>query len=717
MDPEKAERLSRLQMEDLGTARREHISTTDNRKVKKARLEDIEATRLSNQPGTEAQRLAEQNRQQLTEWKNVFKKLGDTLDLENLDDLLNGQSHRLQLRAALHGSGNYDSGRSSKTTDDYPKISEALHSASTRGSRTRGRGGGIAGTRGRGDVRVVSGRTPSGTSDRAPASKPGHHVPQTSGVRKTSLDPALEINSSGSSGKGREKQAQNKPLYQSGKKRGYDERSQMSTVVKTRRPMDGLPQLLSPPECFLAEARRLLQGASEATPAAAAQNDSNLHSAPSAVSSRESRMAQSSTTRKAALPNTKAVASHGEPASVTTPTKTPQEDQMPQLSTTQVTAKPVISDAINQNAESTLVSSEATSKDQSASETDPNRTSSEVLLDLSSTPPTKVSLASDDNLVMSPSLQELKGLEFMQSLPSTPESISSHVSQMPECEDPSKSTISVERSPAITQADEDGPYDKFQRDIEMLCKLMASTSLSNKHRESLVECKAELEAKLQSFQRTSTLTTTSPEPSAESATRGESDLSGSQNRNSPSLLSRLNVTAAPFVPSRPDMSPTPTRARARSVSFAVYPGHIFGDHLLPGRREHRAAVHPKETHIFGDHVLPGRRQVSESSSTQIKFSIPRKTPVLPNLKIPGFEGREEPALDSLHPLGDTQQILLHTGPTNKVIRKSGAPEDQLQQSIHAPKENKTPMNLSGAQALGGLQASIYAVHEKSKPIR
>ncbi|KAE8399119.1 hypothetical protein BDV37DRAFT_11333 [Aspergillus pseudonomiae] len=676
MDPEKAERLSRLQMEDLGTARREHISTTDNRKVKKARLEDIEATRLSNQPGTEAQRLAEQNRQQLTEWKNVFKKLGDTLDLENLDDLLNGQSHRLQLRAALHGSGNYDSGRSSKTTDDYPKISEALHSASTRGFRTRGRGGGIAGTRGRGDVRVVSGRTPSGTSDRAPASKPGHHVPQTSGVRKTSLDPALEINSSGSSGKGREKQAQNKPLYQSGKKRGYDERSQMSTVVKTRRPI-----------------------------------------APSAVSSRESRMAQSSTTRKAALPNTKAVASHGEPASVTTPTKTPQEDQMPQLSTTQVTAKPVISDAINQNAESTLVSSEATSKDQSASETDPNRTSSEVLLDLSSTPPTKVSLASDDNLVMSPSLQELKGLEFMQSLPSTPESISSHVSQMPECEDPSKSTISVERSPAITQADEDGPYDKFQRDIEMLCKLMASTSLSNKHRESLVECKAELEAKLQSFQRTSTLTTTSPEPSAESATRGESDLSGSQNRNSPSLLSRLNVTAAPFVPSRPDMSPTPTRARARSVSFAVYPGHIFGDHLLPGRREHRAAVHPKETHIFGDHVLPGRRQVSESSSTQIKFSIPRKTPVLPNLKIPGFEGREEPALDSLHPLGDTQQILLHTGPTNKVIRKSGAPEDQLQQSIHAPKENKTPMNLSGAQALGGLQASIYAVHEKSKPIR
>ncbi|OGM44407.1 hypothetical protein ABOM_006826 [Aspergillus bombycis] len=718
MDPEKAERLSRLQMEDLGTARREHISTTDNRKVKKARLEDIEATRLSNQPGTEAQRLAEQNRQQLTEWKNVFKKLGDTIDLENLDDLLNGQSHRLQLRAALHGSGSYGSGRSLKTTDDYPKVSEALLSASTRGSRSRGRGGGIAGTRGRGDVRVVSGRTPSGTSDRAPASKPGHHIPQMSGTRKTSLDPALEINSSDSYGKGREKQAQNKPLYQFGKKRGYDERSQISAVVKTRRPIrDDLPQLLSPPECFLAEARKLLQGVSEATLAAAAQNDSNLHSTPSTVPTRESRISPSSTTRKAPLLNTKAVASHDEPASVTTPTKPPQENQTPQLSTAKVAAKPVIGDAIIQNAESTIVSSEATSKDQPASETSLNRTSSEVLLDLSSTPPTKVSLASDDNLIMSPSLQELEGLEFIQSLASTPESISSHNIQRPDCEAPSKSTISVEASSAITQADEDGPYGKFQRDIEMLCKLMASASLSNKHRESLVECKAELEAKLQSFQRTPTLNPAPPQPSAESTTRGEGDLSGSQNRNSPSLLSRLNVTAAPFVPSRPDMSPTPARARARSVSFAVHPDHIFGDHLLPGRREHRVVVHPKETHIFGDHVLPGRRQVSESSSTQIKFSIPRKSPVLPKLKIPGFEGLEDPALDSLHPLGDTQQTILQTGPTNKVIRKSGAPEDQLQQSIHAPKENKTPVTLSGAHALGGLQASIYAVHEKSKPIR
>ncbi|KAK6820117.1 hypothetical protein P875_00127659 [Aspergillus parasiticus SU-1] len=603
MDQDKEERLSRLQMEDLGTARREHISTTDSRKIKKARLEDIEATRLSNQPGTEAQRLAEQNRQQLTEWKNVFQKLGDTDDLENLDELLNGQSHRLQLRAALHGSGSYDSGRSLKATDDYPKPSEALLSASTGGSRSRGRGGGIAGTRGRGDIRAVTVRLPSGTSNRASTSKPGHHVQQVSGARKASLDPALEINNSDPYRKGRGKQAQNQPPYQFGKNRGSDERSQVSAVVKTRRPITvNLPRLLSPPECFLEEARKLLQRVSETTPATA-QNESNLPSAPSTASPRENRTEQPITTQKAPLPNTKAMASHDEPASVTTLTIAPHENPEPQLSAAQVTADRVIRNALSEDAESPIVISKTTRKDQSASESVLNETSEESLLDLSSTPPTKDSFMRDDTLIMSPSLQELEGLEIMQSL-TNPGSTSSPIVQRPEREEPSKSIFFEEKSSATTQADEDGACDKFQRDIEMLCQ-----------------------------------------------------------------------------------------------------------------HENQAAVHLKETHIFGDHVLPGRRQVSESSSTQVKFNIPRKTPALPNLKIPGFGGHEDPVLESSHPLGDTQQTLLHTGPVNKMIRKPGAPDDQLQQSVHAPKENKTPVTRSSGQALGGLQASIYAIREENKPIR
>ena len=278
-----------------------------------------------------------------------------------------------------------------------------------------------------------------------------------------------------------------------------------------------------------------------------------------------------------------------------------QENRMLQLNTAQATDNQITSDMPNQESESTKGISTATSKHQSVSE---------VLLDLNSTPPKKESSVSDNNLIMSPSLQELEGLEFMQSLTNAVESTSSPIFQRLECEDPSKSTIFDGKSSASNQADEDGPCDKFQRDIEMLCKLMASTSLSDKHRESLEECKAELEAKLQSIQRTPTLIPAPLEPSAESYTDGGGALSVTKNRNSPSLLSRLNVTAAPFVPSRPDMPPTPTRTRAKSVSFAVHPGHIIGNHLLPGRREPQVAVQPKETHIFGDHVLPGRRQVS-----------------------------------------------------------------------------------------------------------
>lgn len=331
-------------------------------------------------------------------------------------------------------------------------------------------------------------------------------------------------------------------------------------------------------------------------------------------------MEQPITTQKALLSNTKAVASHDEPTSVTTLTIAPHENPEPQLSAAQVTADRVIKDNLSENAESTIVISKTTRKDQSASES-VLKTPEESLLDLSSTPPTKDSFMRDDNLIMSPSLQELEGLEFMQSLTNTPGSTSSPIVQRPECEEPLKSTAFEEKSSATTQADEDGACDKFQRDIEMLCKLMASTSLSDKHRESLEECKAELEAKLQSFHRTPRLTPTHLEPSTKSPTEARSALPVSKSRNSPSLLSRLNGTAAPFIPSRPDMSPTPTRTRARSVSYTVHSCHIFGNHLLPGQRENQAAVQPKETHIFGDHILPGRRQVSGMANSFPSFLI------------------------------------------------------------------------------------------------
>ncbi|KAJ5610350.1 hypothetical protein N7510_007069 [Penicillium lagena] len=94
MDPEASERLRKLQLvsqpnesppapepwythstthqADLGTARRERISTADDpRRQASVHLAYIETTRESNISGTKAQRLAEENRVQLEEWKTM----------------------------------------------------------------------------------------------------------------------------------------------------------------------------------------------------------------------------------------------------------------------------------------------------------------------------------------------------------------------------------------------------------------------------------------------------------------------------------------------------------------------------------------------------------------------------------------------------------------------------------------------------------------------
>ncbi|CAL5873871.1 uncharacterized protein PFLUO_LOCUS8154 [Penicillium psychrofluorescens] len=93
MDPEASERLRRLQLADLGTARRERISTAqDPRKQVPVHLAYIEATRESNITGTKAQRLAEENKGQLEEWKNLHKTVNDTGDVEDLNDILQAMS-------------------------------------------------------------------------------------------------------------------------------------------------------------------------------------------------------------------------------------------------------------------------------------------------------------------------------------------------------------------------------------------------------------------------------------------------------------------------------------------------------------------------------------------------------------------------------------------------------------------------------------------------
>ncbi|EFE41715.1 hypothetical protein TRV_03544 [Trichophyton verrucosum HKI 0517] len=138
-DDERANRMKALQMADLGTARREHTSTVDRpNKLHRIGIQQIEAIRDSNRKGTEAYTLAETNREKLNSWATYHETLEENMDAENLDPLLDGQTHRLALEAKIKG-----------TNLDYPASSSRGKKA-TRGALHSGRGGGAAGSRGRG---------------------------------------------------------------------------------------------------------------------------------------------------------------------------------------------------------------------------------------------------------------------------------------------------------------------------------------------------------------------------------------------------------------------------------------------------------------------------------------------------------------------------------------------------------------------------------------
>ncbi|KAL4889038.1 hypothetical protein BDV59DRAFT_205618 [Aspergillus ambiguus] len=100
MEADVLERLKNLQLADLGSRRREHISTVDSRRPKAtASLPDIEANRC----------LAARNEPRLDGWNNVHKTIGDTEDLENLSSLNSGQSHRANLAATIRPNGHQPS--------------------------------------------------------------------------------------------------------------------------------------------------------------------------------------------------------------------------------------------------------------------------------------------------------------------------------------------------------------------------------------------------------------------------------------------------------------------------------------------------------------------------------------------------------------------------------------------------------------------------------
>lgn len=81
----------------------------------------------------------------------MHKKLDDTQDLEHLDSLLDGQSHRAQLNALIRESGGQAYTKVMNKKDNFLKVAETDHHKGLPPGRrpSGGRGGGVIGKRGR----------------------------------------------------------------------------------------------------------------------------------------------------------------------------------------------------------------------------------------------------------------------------------------------------------------------------------------------------------------------------------------------------------------------------------------------------------------------------------------------------------------------------------------------------------------------------------------
>ncbi|KGO68478.1 hypothetical protein PITC_071030 [Penicillium italicum] len=156
---ESAEQLRKmqiLQMADLGTARREMISTADVTTQARSQLAEIESKRIVD----------ERDEAQLSKWANLHTEIGDTRGMEELDDIDSGQSHRANLNAMLHPNGSQP-----RTYANHPYPTPPA-----------GRGGGVMGKRGRGGFVPPPPPPPTGPANLPRAFASIH------------LDPALNYN-------------------------------------------------------------------------------------------------------------------------------------------------------------------------------------------------------------------------------------------------------------------------------------------------------------------------------------------------------------------------------------------------------------------------------------------------------------------------------------------------------------------------------------------
>ncbi|KAL8681545.1 MAG: hypothetical protein Q9186_002361 [Xanthomendoza sp. 1 TL-2023] len=160
-DTERAARLRQIQMEALGTLRRDFLTTHDTSDGLSASL-NPEHHRRVNQRGTQESAVTDRHRASLAGWNSAWQNLQNDEALEEgLEDLNAGQTHRARLLTAVPEtpSGSYHQGRG------------ALH---PRGTGRGGRGGGAVGS------------NPRRTARRS--GKAGHPIPR---IKPQSDAPAI----------------------------------------------------------------------------------------------------------------------------------------------------------------------------------------------------------------------------------------------------------------------------------------------------------------------------------------------------------------------------------------------------------------------------------------------------------------------------------------------------------------------------------------------
>ncbi|KAL4785754.1 hypothetical protein BJX76DRAFT_355802 [Aspergillus varians] len=647
------ERLNRLQEEDLGTARREYISTVD-RSFNNTRVQAIEASRKSNVLGSKEQRIAEANRSRLDGWANVHKQIGDTGDLEDLDQLLNGQSHRLRLDSMMRGSCAQNHGYQGNNKETFVGHTQkmlVIHGGSSR------------------SVSAASGgpRAPplnQRRSSRAAsiATQPRLNPPGT----RSALDPALDRNNATKNTFPWKELKAHKSAGRSASSAHY------APTLRTRRPISNFSPIISSPETFLAAAR----GMNTANPTterpstekpkpqspARAKDRSNgsLSLAPDIPSKPAHQKSPSVGKPSDQKVNTGRTASptpvdkvglhdHGlNSGSVSLDS----DEKTPRAASTDTTDQAKKEETLDTNSPNSAVNAETpTSKLRPQKAVD-------ILLDLSCATPKKP----ESEAAMSPALEELKGLEFTQFLEPQKPHTSGFASANRKLDfgdalHNDQKSSDLDGAEVTTDLVDDEESEEYKREIDIICQLLERTSLSVTFLSKLTECKEELESRLRPRRSTEQsqqlLTPPAPEPKKPEAiipeikkpeavaptviegTPTHSRKTSEHRIGTPTSQSRLNAAAPQFTPKtfteyRPLSNATSSDSSTTSqpTPTKIISGHQSEDGLsdstaVPGAAkkpssgfdaEPTSAVFPIATqrtssgsHIFGDHLLPGGR--------------------------------------------------------------------------------------------------------------